>query len=140
MNSAQSIAQRADVKHLDIKSVLVTEIEGYIFIEGDSQDIEQAIEGMQYVRTKLGRVNIDELERQINPTPVIKGLKPNDIVEIISGPFKGSHAKISSVNHAREEITVDLLTSNVTIPIVLHADSVKLITKAEENEEDEVTL
>jgi transcriptional antiterminator NusG len=140
MNTAQSLAQKAEVHGLDIKALLVTEIDGYIFIEGDSQDILKATEDMQYVRQLLGRVPITELENQLIPTPVITGLKKDDIVEIIGGPFKGSHARISSIHPAREEITVDLLTSSYTIPIVLHADSVELIRSAEEDESEEITL
>ncbi|MHA1237260.1 MAG: KOW motif-containing protein, partial [Candidatus Hodarchaeales archaeon] len=74
---------------------------------------------------------------QLVPTPVIEGLKSGDIVEITEGPFKGSQARISSIYQAREEITVDLLTSSVTIPIVLHADSVRLVQASEEEENDE---
>ena len=70
----------------------------------------------------------------------IEGLKKDDIVEIVNGPFKGSQARISSIYHAREEITVDLLTSSVTIPIVLHADSVKLVKSSEEEEKEEPEL
>ena len=48
-----------------------------------------------------------------------------DIVEIISGPFKGSRAKIVTITMTREEITVELLDSRITIPIVIHADYVR---------------
>ena len=135
-NAAESIAQYADVHNYEINSVLVTEIEGYLFIEGNIQDVLKAVENAHYVSKQLGRVKISELENQLVPTLVIEGLKSGDIVEITEGPFKGSQARISSIYQAREEITVDLLTSSVTIPIVLHADSVKLIQPTEEEEED----
>ena len=136
-NAAEAVATRAEISQLDVKTVLVTEIQGYIFIEGDVQDINQAVDGVHYIGKQLGRVPVSELEGHLIPTPVIEGLKPNDIVEIIDGPFKGSRAKISSIYHAREEITVDLLTSSVTIPIVLHADSVKLVQSSEEEEDED---
>ncbi|MHA2223875.1 MAG: transcription elongation factor Spt5 [Candidatus Hodarchaeales archaeon] len=138
-NAAEAIATRAEINNLDVKTVLVTEIQGYVFIEGNNQDISRAVENTHYVGKQLGRVPVSELEGHLIPTPVIEGLKPNDIVEIVDGPFKASRAKISSIYHAREEITVDLLTSSVTIPIVLHADSVKLIQSSddEEGENDE---
>ena len=136
-NAAEVIAQRADLNDYDIRTVLVTEIAGYLFVEGSVQDINRAVENAQYVGKQLGRVSVQELENHLIPTPVIEGLKKNDIVEIVDGPFKGSQAKISSIYQAREEITVDLMTSSVTIPIVLHADSVKLISPSEEEEEEE---
>ena len=135
-NAAEIIANRADIINLDVKAVLVTEIQGYLFIEGNIQHIIQAVESAHYVGKQLGKVPVSELEGQLIPTPVIEGLKKGDIVEIVDGPFKGSQAKISSIYQAREEITVDLLTSSVTIPIVLHADSVKLIQSSEEEEEE----
>ncbi|MFX0183993.1 MAG: transcription elongation factor Spt5 [Candidatus Hodarchaeota archaeon] len=138
-NAAEVIANRADLLNFDIRTILVTEISGYLFIEGDIIDINQAVESAHYVGKQLGRVPISELEGHLIPTPVIEGLKKNDIVEIIDGPFKGSQAKISSIYHAREEITVDLMTSSVTIPIVLHADSVKLIRSSEDESEEEVS-
>lgn len=138
-NAAEVISNRADLLNFDIRTILVTEISGYLFIEGDIIDINQAVESAHYVGKQLGRVPISELEGHLIPTPVIEGLKKNDIVEIIDGPFKGSQAKISSIYHAREEITVDLMTSSVTIPIVLHADSVKLIRSYEDESEEEVS-
>ena len=139
-NAAESLVQYADVHRFDINTVLVTEIQGYLFIEGNIQDILKAVDNVHYVSKQLGRVPISELENQLVPTPVIEGLKPGDIVEITEGPFKGSQAKISSIYQAREEITVDLLTSSVTIPIVLHADSVKLIQPSEEEDETDLEL
>lgn len=136
-NAAEAVATRAEINQLDIRTVLVTEIQGYIFIEGDVQDITRAVDSAHYIGKQLGRVPVSELEGHLIPTPVIEGLKTNDIVEIIDGPFKGSQAKISSIYHAREEITVDLLTSSVTIPIVLHADSVKLIQPSKEEQEED---
>ncbi len=134
-NAAEIVANRADLYNLDIRTILVTEIQGYLFIEGNIQDINQVVEKAHYIGKQLGRVPASELQTHLIPTPVIEGLKKNDIVEIIDGPFKGSQARISSIYQAREEITVDLMTSSVTIPIVLHADSVKLVQASEEEGE-----
>ncbi len=139
-NAAEIISNHAFINNLDVKVVLVTEIQGYLFIEGNVQHITKAVESAHYVGKHLGRVPVSELEGQLIPKPVIEGLKKGDIVEIVDGPFKGSQAKISSIYQAREEITVDLLTSSVTIPIVLHADSVKLISSSEEEEEEDEDL
>ncbi|MFX0051211.1 MAG: hypothetical protein ACFE8U_07960, partial [Candidatus Hermodarchaeota archaeon] len=82
-NAAEVIANRADLLNFDIRTILVTEISGYLFIEGDIIDINQAVESAHYVGKQLGRVPISELEGHLIPTPVIEGLKKNDIVEII---------------------------------------------------------
>ncbi|MFW9856411.1 MAG: transcription elongation factor Spt5 [Candidatus Thorarchaeota archaeon] len=136
MNTAEIIARRAELHGYDIRTILVTEIQGYIFFEGDVEDITKAVDNAQYVGKLLGRVSVGEIENHLLPAPVIDGLKKGDIVEIIDGPFKGSNARITSIYHSREEITVDLMTSSVTIPIVLHADTVKLIQPSQEEEEE----
>lgn len=140
MNTAETVAKRAELHGYDIRTILVTEIQGYIFFEGDVEDIAQAVDTAQYVGKMLGRVSVAEIENNLLPAPVIDGLKKGDIVEIIDGPFKGSTARITSIYHSREEITVDLMTSSVTIPIVLHADTVKLIHPSQEEEEEELSL
>jgi len=62
--------------------------------------------------------------------PTIEGLHVNDIIEIISGPFKGSRAKINRIDVGREEVTVELLDSQIPIPIKLHSDFCKVIESA----------
>ena len=60
----------------------------------------------------------------------------NDIVEIISGPFKREKAKITRIDQQKEEVIVELLETAVPIPITLKMDAVKVIRR--ENEEDEI--
>ena len=130
---AKHIRSKIENKELGVFSLLIPEaLRGYIFIESDSiESIDKAIQGIPHVRSKVvGEVEITELEGFLVPKPTIEGLHINDIIEIISGPFKGSRAKINRIDIGREEVTVELLDSQIPIPIKLHSDFCKVIESA----------
>ena len=64
-------------------------------------------------------------------------IQKNDIVEIISGPFKRSEAKITRVDKTKEEVVVELLEAAVPIPISLRMDAVKVIRREDSAKEEE---
>ena len=65
-------------------------------------------------------------------------IQKNDIVEIISGPFKREKAKITRIDMAKEEVVVELLEAAVPIPITVSLDTVKVIRReGDADEEDE---
>ncbi len=132
-NAAMLIQQKVNLHQLNVMSLLVPEtLKGYLFIEAHPMAIEDAISGIPHVRSKVvGKVAIKELEHLLIPTPNIEQIAVGHIVEITSGPFKGSTAKISQVNMPREEVTVELMDSPVTIPVVIHADYVRIIRTGE---------
>lgn len=141
---AKHIRSKIEAKEIGVWSLLVPEaLRGYIFIESDSiESIDKAVIGIPHVRSKVvGEVEITELEGFLVPKPTIEGLHVNDIIEIISGPFKGSRAKINRIDVGREEVTVELLDSQIPIPIKLHSDFCKVIESAASIEpEEEITL
>ena len=134
-NVANLIASRVEVHKLPVKAILVPEaLKGYIFIEAEGPHIvEDAIAGIKHVRLRVqGMVPFSEIEKYIVTKPVIEGLDVGDVVEIIGGPFKGMRAKITRVERAKEEVTIELLEATFTLPVTVHADYVKLIEKAKE--------
>jgi len=137
---AKHIHKKIDTKKIGVWSLLIPEaLRGYIFIESDNIEyIDQAIIGIPHVRSKVvGEVEIKELEGFLVPKPTIEGLHVNDIIEIISGPFKGSRAKINRIDVGREEVTVELLDSQIPIPIKLHSDFCKILESAAGDKPDE---
>ena len=130
---AKHIREKIKNKKIGVWSLLIPEaLRGYIFIESNSiESIDKAIIGIPHVRSRVvGEVAISELESFLVPKPTIEGLHVNDIIEIISGPFKGSRAKINRIDVGREEVTVELLDSQIPIPIKLHSDFCKVIESA----------
>lgn len=132
-NVANLIAVRVETSKLPIQAILVPEmLKGYVFIEADGPHlVEKAITGIKHVRSRVpGVVSFSEIERYIVVKPVIEELSIDDIVEVISGPFKGMKAKITRIDTTKEEVTLELLEATFTLPITVHADYVKLTEKA----------
>ncbi len=64
-------------------------------------------------------------------------IQKNDIVEIISGPFKREKAKVKKIDELKDEVIVELLEATVPIPITVKMDSVKVIRREGEKSEEE---
>lgn len=130
--AALEIKDKSDLAKRPIHSVLVVEnVPGYIFVEGEKHAVEKTMTEISQYRAKIiGKTNLEEISRHLTPKPTIEGVETGDIVEIISGPFRGSRAKIATITLAREELTVELLDSRHTIPIVIHADFVRKVQSA----------
>jgi transcriptional antiterminator NusG len=137
-NVANLIEAKVKMNELQVKAILVPEmLKGYVFIEADGpHSVEKAITGVKHVRSRVpGVVAFQEVERYIVIKPVIEKLDENDLVEVIGGPFKGMRAKITRVDKAKEDVTLELLEATFTLPITVHADYVKLVEKSAAKEE-----
>ena len=77
-----------------------------------------------------------EVEPMLEQTKTQMNIKDNDIVEIISGPFKREKAKVIRIDKLKEEVVVELLEAAVSIPITVKLDSLKVIRR-EEGEDEE---
>ncbi len=131
-NVANLIAAKVGMTKLPIKAVLVPEtLKGYVFIEAEGPHfVEEVIAGIKHVRSRVsGIVSFSEIERHIVVKSVIEELDIDDVVEIISGPFKGMQAKITRLDKTKGEVTLELLEATFTLPITVHADYVKLVKK-----------
>jgi len=138
-NVSNLIAGRAEANDIPIKAILVPEaLKGYIFIEADGPHIvEKAISGIRHVRSRVpGIVSFSEIEKYVVVKPVIEELDISDLVEVTGGPFKGMRAKITGIDRAKEEVTIELLEATFTLPITVHADYVKVVKKGEESQEE----
>ncbi len=132
-NVANLIEAKVKINDLQVKAVLVPEmLKGYIFIEADGpHSVEKSIAEVKHVRSRVpGVVTFPEVVRYILIKPVIEELDADDLVEVIGGPFKGMRAKITRVDKAKEDVTLELLEATFTLPITVHADYVKLVEKS----------
>jgi transcriptional antiterminator NusG len=129
-----AVARRREIP---IYSILnPAEVKGYIFVEAPSRDdVLQAIYGLGHAKGVIGEsVSIDELRHFLTPTPAAITLGKGDIVELISGPFKGEKARVNRVSKIKEEVVVELLEAAVPIPVTVRIDSVRVIKKEEKEE------
>ena len=132
LNVARIIAGRVEANNIPVKAILVPEnLKGYIFIEADGPHIvELAVANIKHVKSRVpGALSFSEIEKYIAVKSVIDELDVNDIVEVISGPFKGMRAKVADVDKNKEEVTIELLEATFTLPVTVHADYVRLVSK-----------
>ncbi len=119
----------------NILSVLVApELRGYVFVEGyNAELIKKITKTISYVRGMLeGSVPIEEIEAFLTPASTVEKITEGDIVEMISGPFRGEMAKVINIDNEKEEITVELFDSVVPIPITVRGDQVRVVRKRED--------
>ena len=110
---------------------------GYVFIEAeDKEEVQKSFQGVPYAKGLLrAPVSYKEVEHMLEQAKAQVNIQNKDIVEIISGPFKGEKARVTRIDEQKEEIVLELLESAVPIPITVKLDSVKVIRRdTEENE------
>jgi len=132
-NVARLVAAKVEMTKIPIKAILVPEtLRGYVFMETEGPHfVEEAITGVKHVRSRIpGIVSFSEIERYIVRKSIIEELNENDIVEVIGGPFKGMRAKITRIDKAKAEVTLELLEATFTLPITVNSDYVKLVEKS----------
>ena len=126
------VASNAVKKKLPIFSVIRAHgMRGYIFIEAATKsDAEQAAFKIPYARGILDHpVKYSEIEHLLEQVKHEMNIQKNDIVEIISGPFKRENAKVTRIDKTKEEVVVELLEAAVPIPITVKMDAVKVIRR-----------
>ena len=81
----------------DIKAMLVSPLlPGYIFIEAtQKRDVQIAIQGIPHIKGRIvGQIKLEEIKHVLVPRSVTEFLEEGDTVEIISGVFESSLAKV----------------------------------------------
>ena len=138
-SAADLVKSRASKSDLEISSILVTpELRGYIFIEGyDKERIREMIKTISYARNMLdGDIPVDQIEHFLVPASAVAKISEGDVVEMIAGPFRGETAKVTHIDDAKEEITVELFESVVPIPITVRGEQVRVVKRKEEENKD----
>jgi transcriptional antiterminator NusG len=115
---------------------------GYIFIETvDLQEAQRAVYQVPYARGVLDKpVTYQEIEHMFDIIKTEVNIQKGDIAEIISGPFKREHVKITRVDQQKEEVIVELLEAAVPIPITVKMDAVKVIRRESGDDANEMGL
>lgn len=134
-NTADLINTRAEKAKIKIQSILVTpELRGYVFVETyDKERLKDIIKTISYSRGMLeGDIPLSQIEHFLVPASAVAKIAEGDVVEMVSGPFRGETAKVIHVDDAKEEITVELFESIVPIPITVKGEQVRILKRKEE--------
>ena len=133
------VAEKATKKNLEVYSLARPHgMTGYVFLEADSRaSAEEAVFNLPYVKGIVGKtVNYEEIKPVIEPVIAEMKIEKNDIVEMISEPFKKEQAKVVRVDKQKGEAVVNLLNAAIPIPVTVKLDNLRVIRR-EEKEEDE---
>jgi len=126
-----AIASKVKSESLQIKALVhPEEIKGYVFVEGESADIERAVKMISHVRGLLkAPVDLQQIQRFLQPKEVEVELDLGDIVEVIGGPFKGEKGKVIRYDKTKRETTLELIETTTPIPITISVEFVKISQK-----------
>ena len=127
------LASNAKQRDIPVYSVIRPHgMRGYIFVEAASKgDADRAAHKIPYAKGVLPKeVEYAEIEQMLEPEKKQDvDIRINDIIEIISGPFKREKAKVVRFDLEKEEVVVNLLEAAVSIPLTLKLDAVKVIRR-----------
>ncbi|MDH4123169.1 MAG: transcription elongation factor Spt5 [Thermoplasmata archaeon] len=129
---ADSLASRAKPKNVGVFAILSpATLRGYVLVEAMNTDaLKDLVKGVRKTRGIVqGETTLDEIDHFLTPKPIVSGIIEGDIVELISGPFKGEKARVQHIDENKEEITVELFEAMVPIPITVKGDHVRVIEK-----------
>jgi len=129
-----NIGDRARNESLKVQALVhPEEIKGYVFVEGELKDIEQATQMISHIRGLIKRpIQLSEIQRFLQPKIVEISLERGDVVEVVGGPFKGEKGKVTKYDKVKREVTIELLEVAVPIPITVSAELLKVLEKGQE--------
>ncbi len=126
-----SVMSRVKKNPTNIKSIFhPEELRGYVFIEGEAEDIEACIKGIPHVRGLINKdVPIGDLEKFLVTEKMEIHVDIGDIVEVVGGPFKGEKGKVTRLDKTKNEVTVEFLEAPIPMPVTLSINSVRIYEK-----------
>lgn len=118
---------------LAIKSIFHPgELKGYIFLEGEEEVINELIKGVPHVKGIIRKeVSMTDIKKFLEVKKIEIKINRGDVVEVTGGPFKNEKGKVTRVDEAKSELTIEFLEAAVPIPITIPIDSARLIEAAE---------
>lgn len=132
----------ADVLHNKIRKeklgvyaiAFMDALKGYLIIEAEDEvAARQAAMRIPHIKGVLRRpMDIKDIEGLIATKAAGIKLNKGDIVELVSGPFKGERARVIKIDEAKEECTVELMEVAVPIPVTIKIGTVRVHQRAED--------
>ncbi len=112
--------------------VLVEGMRGYIIVEAENEvACRDLIMNEPHVKGMLPKpLSEAELNAMLETKKSAQEISVNDIVEFLSGPFKGYKAKVIKIDQTKDEITVELMDVAVPIPVTTKSNTARVVEKA----------
>jgi transcriptional antiterminator NusG len=131
--TADILENKVTKSGLQVYSIMLLEgMRGYLIVESaDEVACRDLITNEPRIKGMLPKpLGDDELSRMLVTRQQSQEIKVSDIVEFMSGPFKGYKAKVIKFDQTKEEITVELMDVAVPIPVTTKANTARIIERA----------
>ena len=109
------------------------DLKGYMIVEAEDElSARQAGLRIPHIKGVLDRpMELKDIEGMIAAAkPAVLSISKGDLVELISGPFKGEKARVIKIDTNKDEVTVELSEVAVPIPVTIKANTIKIFQKA----------
>ena len=127
-NVAKLIFARVKFRNLPIKSIIVSpKMKGYVLLESnDVYTVNEATYGIKNVKSVVpGVLTVDDIEEMIVKKKEVMEAQPGDIVEVISGPFKGMKARVVRFSKEKNEATINLIDVPYQLQVTVSVNYLK---------------
>ena len=109
-------------------------VKGYVFVEGEN--LTKVVDAFRSIPNSKGvirkEIPFSELESYFEKETERATINERDIVEVITGPFKGDRGKVTRIVPGKDEVVIEPINSPVPIPITLSIDDVRVVEEREE--------
>lgn len=109
------------------------ELDGYVILEGSEGDIRKIVRNTRHAKGIISEdVDMSEIDQFLDSQEIEIEVERDDTVEVVGGPFKGEKGKVTRVDEANSEVTLELLEATVPIPVTVGVSSVKVQKSSKE--------
>jgi len=132
----ETLISKIKSRSLDIKSIFHPgELKGYIFVEGEEEAIDNIIKAVPHIKGIIRKeVKMNDIKKFLEVRKIEIKINRGDVIEVTSGPFKNEKGKVTRVDEAKEEVTIELLEAAIPIPITVPIESVRVTEPIERSE------
>lgn len=130
----RSMQDRIKKENYGIKAMVhPEELKGYVIVEGEGADIRKLVRNVRHAKGVISEeVEEEDINKFLESKEIEIEVERDDVVEVIGGPFKGERGKVTRVDEANSEVTLELLEATVPIPVTVGVDSVKVLESKSE--------
>ncbi|MGC8479403.1 MAG: transcription elongation factor Spt5 [Candidatus Micrarchaeia archaeon] len=132
--TADILENKVRMTNIPVYSIILPNgMRGYIILECENENAcRDLILNEPHVKGILSKpLTEEEVSKMLVVKQVSQKISINDVVEFMSGPFKGYKAKVKKVDSVKDEITVELMDVAVPIPVTTKSNIAKIIQKSE---------
>lgn len=133
INVALMIEERIKTNNVkEIYSIIVPpNVKGYVIVEASGPHVVKLVAtGIRHVKgVAHGLVQKEDVVKFVSKTVAIPTVKEGDIVEIVSGPFRGMQAEVKRLDSAKNEVVLNILESSFPLQVTVPLDQVKPVKK-----------